>query len=197
MSFDFKFLCVNREQAEVVLRQSVLRPFLKEVLEHLKKLPCSVIFLNRVGKKEAPDYYEIIKNPMDLATMGKRLHLYRSLDEFKSDVDLIVSNCRIYNTAEYFLECANEFMAEAYSFLLKYQRVYPLIPESFAVACNEETQDTSIGESTKGKIKKSLARYFKAVGFERCEKKCVDIMCEVVGYKLVEFIKGIPEFESL
>lgn len=31
-------------------------------------------FLKKVSKSEAPDYHEVISNPMDLATMTKNLH---------------------------------------------------------------------------------------------------------------------------
>jgi transcriptional activator SPT7 len=31
-------------------------------------------FLKRVSKQEAPDYHEVITEPMDLATMTKNLH---------------------------------------------------------------------------------------------------------------------------
>lgn len=46
-----------------------------------------------------PDYYETIKNPMDLGTMRKKMDKreYISADEFEKDMRLIVKNCLKYN----------------------------------------------------------------------------------------------------
>lgn len=181
--FDLKFICKNKAQAEIILRQTRLPEYLKEMLDYLKRLPKAQIFLNRVGKKEAPGYYDIIKNPMDLSTMSKKLHLYRDLEEFKHDIDLIADNCLTYNSAEYYWDCARDFRAEAYSLLLKYQRVYPREPESFIIQGIQTLNDR------KPDIKTTIAKYFKAVGFQSCEKKCIDILCDVLGYKIEEYIK--------
>ncbi|KAJ7478861.1 Bromodomain-containing protein, partial [Mycena galericulata] len=56
-------------------------------------------FLKPVSKSEAPDYYGVITNPMDLQTMLKKVkqRQYRSKREFKDDLDLIWSNCFTYN----------------------------------------------------------------------------------------------------
>ena len=56
-------------------------------------------FLQRVNKREAPDYYNIIKHPMDLGQMTKKLKqfTYKSKQEFVDDLNLIWSNCFKYN----------------------------------------------------------------------------------------------------
>ena len=43
---------------------------------------------------------QVIKNPMDLGTMTKKMKAlqYKSKDEFTQDLDLIWSNCLTYNT---------------------------------------------------------------------------------------------------
>jgi transcriptional activator SPT7 len=76
------------EAAEKVLSD------LKAMTEH------SGPFLNRVNKREAPDYYNIIKHPMDIGTMMKKLKglQYKSKKEFVDDLNLIWSNCLTYNT---------------------------------------------------------------------------------------------------
>ncbi|CAF0868296.1 unnamed protein product [Adineta steineri] len=45
------------------------------------------------------DYYQIIKKPMDLGTVKRKLETreYASADEFATDVRLIFSNCYLYN----------------------------------------------------------------------------------------------------
>lgn len=58
-------------------------------------------FLQRVSKREAPDYYNIIKTPMDIGSMIKKLKqfAYKSKQEFVEDLYLIWNNCLKYNTS--------------------------------------------------------------------------------------------------
>ncbi|KAJ5760987.1 hypothetical protein N7520_008143 [Penicillium odoratum] len=76
------------EAAEKVLSE------LKAMTEH------STAFLTRVNKRDAPDYYTIIKHPMDLGSMTKKLKglQYRSKEDFVDDLNLIWMNCLKYNT---------------------------------------------------------------------------------------------------
>jgi len=48
---------------------------------------------------QVPDYYEIIKNPMDLSSMMTKidLHKYQTVQQFLQDIDLICSNALEYN----------------------------------------------------------------------------------------------------
>ncbi|KAG5420837.1 SPT7 [Candida metapsilosis] len=59
----------------------------------------STFFLNKVSKREAPNYGLIIKKPMDLNTVMKKLKnlAYNSKQEFVDDLMLIWSNCLTYN----------------------------------------------------------------------------------------------------
>lgn len=63
--------------------------------------------LNHIGHPllfvhQVPNYYKIIKKPMDLKKVKKRLQLqssqyYKSTQEFVSDMRLIIKNCAKYN----------------------------------------------------------------------------------------------------
>lgn len=46
-----------------------------------------------------PTYFDIVKHPMDLFTIKKKLDAgeYENADEFEADVRLIVSNCFTFN----------------------------------------------------------------------------------------------------
>lgn len=73
----------------------------EKVLEQLKGYKKhSFPFLNKVNKRDAPDYYEVIRNPMDLGFMGKKLRAkkYFKKEEFESDLNLIWENCLYYNS---------------------------------------------------------------------------------------------------
>ena len=52
-----------------------------------------------VTKKDAPDYLDVIKYPMDLATIREKARklTYKSGEEFRSDVWQIAENAHIYN----------------------------------------------------------------------------------------------------
>jgi transcriptional activator SPT7 len=56
-------------------------------------------FLNKVSRKEAPNYHLIVKNPMDLGTMSKKVKSgdYDTAEAFAADLQLIFANCRLYN----------------------------------------------------------------------------------------------------
>lgn len=62
-------------------------------------------FLEPVSKELAPDYYDIIKNPVDLKTIQNNVekgNLYVTLDIFAADVQRMFSNAKIYNSADTF-----------------------------------------------------------------------------------------------
>lgn len=56
-------------------------------------------FLKPVDKMQVPDYYDVIKNPMDLSMIQRKLNMkeYKSQEEFYQDIDLMIQNCFTYN----------------------------------------------------------------------------------------------------
>lgn len=80
------------------------------VLHSVRQHSAAWPFLKPVNPTEVPDYYDHIKFPMDLKTMGERLKkgYYVTRRLFMADMARIFSNCRLYNTAdtEYY-KCAN------------------------------------------------------------------------------------------
>ncbi len=56
-------------------------------------------FVHPVNKDEVADYYEVIKNPMDLSTMEDKHERdqYPTPEDFIRDAKLIFDNCRKYN----------------------------------------------------------------------------------------------------
>ncbi|ORY89713.1 hypothetical protein BCR35DRAFT_275496 [Leucosporidium creatinivorum] len=72
---------------------------MKRLLTLLVDHPSAWAFANPVNAAEVTDYYDVIKQPMDLATMESKLeaNTYNTLAEFIYDAKLIFSNCRAYN----------------------------------------------------------------------------------------------------
>lgn len=56
-------------------------------------------FLTPVNKDDVADYYDVIKEPMDLSTMEAKLEAdqYETPEAFTKDAKLIFDNCRKYN----------------------------------------------------------------------------------------------------
>ncbi|XP_068622942.1 histone acetyltransferase KAT2A isoform X1 [Battus philenor] len=83
---------------------------LRVVLHAVKNHAAAWPFLKPVDKTEVPDYYDHIKYPMDLRTMGERLksRYYVSKRLFIADMTRIFTNCRLYNSPETdYYRCAN------------------------------------------------------------------------------------------
>ncbi|ORX83855.1 Bromodomain-containing protein [Basidiobolus meristosporus CBS 931.73] len=75
--------------------------YCSEILKALKRHPDAGHFLEPVDpvKLNVPDYPDIIRNPMDLKTMEKKLNdcKYDIAEEFIADMRLIFDNCYLYN----------------------------------------------------------------------------------------------------
>jgi len=52
-----------------------------------------------VDRNLYPDYYVLIKKPINLLSVGNKISkaAYKSLDEFHSDMNTLFSNCFTYN----------------------------------------------------------------------------------------------------
>ncbi|KAF9075526.1 hypothetical protein BDP27DRAFT_1358714 [Rhodocollybia butyracea] len=137
-------------------------------------------FLKPVLKAEVADYYDVISNPMDFQTMGKKLKAkqYKSKKEFKDDLDLIWSNCSTYNSTEghHLPKAAARLKAKAERLLAnvtdRKERTDPHIPPEFSspsgihpkingINGRAHTRSPSVSSSSKSSIitiKPSLAK---------------------------------------
>ena len=73
----------------------------KRIVNHLWRQYGAAIFFAPVDPiaYDIPDYYDIIKTPMDLGTIKQKLtnNEYLRCQDFISDVELVFSNCISYN----------------------------------------------------------------------------------------------------
>ena len=84
-----------REKDDHCLRE--LRICLRAVLEQLRKEKRYTPFWRPVDPEETPDYYEVIRNPIDLETIRAKVDAadYLNLQAFLDDVDLIRANAEV------------------------------------------------------------------------------------------------------
>jgi nucleosome-remodeling factor subunit BPTF len=72
---------------------------IQRLVKELQSNRSSIPFRKPVTKAQAPNYYSIIKEPMDLQTVTNRVEgrQYERLLDFIADVVKIFENCRYYN----------------------------------------------------------------------------------------------------
>ncbi|XP_055319617.1 bromodomain adjacent to zinc finger domain protein 2B isoform X4 [Sitodiplosis mosellana] len=86
----------DRSAAKKLIKElSSCKTMLEEMELHEESWP----FLLPVNTKQFPTYRKIIKHPMDLSTIKKRIQdlQYKSRDDFIADVRLIFDNCEMFN----------------------------------------------------------------------------------------------------
>lgn len=87
---------------------------LKKLIKQLQAHKSAWPFMEPVDPTEAPDYYKVIKEPMDLQRVEQKIndHLYMKLSDFIGDMTKIFDNCRYYNPKESpFYKCAETLEA--------------------------------------------------------------------------------------
>jgi transcription initiation factor TFIID subunit 1 len=86
----------NRRRTDPLVTLSVI---LEQILNEMRDLPDTQLFLLPVNSKVVPDYYNIIKNPMDLQTIRNKTRekRYTCREDFLQDVSQIVKNSELYN----------------------------------------------------------------------------------------------------
>eukprot|EP00474_Spongospora_subterranea_P010086 CRZ10544.1 hypothetical protein [Spongospora subterranea] len=99
-----------------------LKAQLGAVLNMLSKSKEAWPFQKPVQVWEAPGYFDIIKDPMDLQTMETNLDkgLYTTKERFMEDVEKIITNCKVYNEPEtIYVRCANALQKRARKLIKK------------------------------------------------------------------------------
>ncbi|KAL4423677.1 hypothetical protein ABPG75_000978 [Micractinium tetrahymenae] len=86
-----------REFLDAAWLNKAIVPFVEELL---KTPSVHTFFAEPVNVKAVPDYLDWVKQPMDLGTIpGKAARgKYRTPQEWKVDMDLVISNARTYNS---------------------------------------------------------------------------------------------------
>lgn len=75
-----------------------LSNLIDEVIKNKNSWP----FLKSVSSSEVPDYYDVIKRPMDIGKIKSKLNLgdYQTNEQIMRDFEQIFINCDLYNNAQ-------------------------------------------------------------------------------------------------
>ncbi|WVZ08129.1 hypothetical protein V8G54_021475 [Vigna mungo] len=96
----------NQKHLSSFMRSLLKASWLYSMLDHADAWP----FKEPVDARDVPDYYDIIKDPMDLKTMSKRVEselYYVTFEMFVADVRRMFANARTYNSPEtIYYKCA-------------------------------------------------------------------------------------------
>ena len=91
-------------------QKSQLKSELLALIRKTSEQQFSWPFREPVDESEVPDYREVVKEPIDLSTMEKRVRKgehYKSKNMLYSDMMRMVNNCKLYNgEASAYYECA-------------------------------------------------------------------------------------------
>lgn len=73
--------------------------FLENLVAQIKALPESWPFHKPVSSKQVPDYYDVVKTPIDLLTIRQQVqgHAYQNREEFLEHVRMMHRNSVVYN----------------------------------------------------------------------------------------------------
>lgn len=95
---------------------SQFNEILVNIVDHCISGDSSRMFHTPVKKSEVPNYYDVVKNPIDLSTMkskAKRCE-YKTIDDFSKDFELLKSNSVLFNGEGHFVtNLASEIVEKA------------------------------------------------------------------------------------
>ena len=91
---------VVKDEAQMELNSNLMRihSSVRTLKEHTGRVR-SVLFQKLPSKRDYPDYYQIIKNPIDLKIIENRINqsYYSEASQFQNDMHLLVNNAFTYN----------------------------------------------------------------------------------------------------
>ncbi|XP_034490434.1 histone acetyltransferase KAT2A-like [Drosophila innubila] len=111
----------NNNNIDELFDPSKLMTVFTCVLQAVRRHPLAAPFLSPVNTRDAPDYYKLVKYPMDLFTVGQRLSrgYYKTRRLFMADMARIFSNCRMYNSVDTEYYCSANILERFYQIQMR------------------------------------------------------------------------------
>lgn len=164
-------------------------PLMEFLVEDLKAYDIHKTFLNRVSKKIAPTYYDVIKNPMDLTKVSKNIFFY-NIDTFFADIELIWSNCEFFNKdVPFYTDLAQKMRKKTASLRTYY--FGGIEYESLKKVCyvDRTVIKSDVWVDVRKFVIMHVCRLLKDCGIERVPKKALDVLCDVFIFKYCKLLR--------
>lgn len=140
-------------------------PKCRAITEKLLSHPLSNLFSHPIDPEidQAPNYLQIIKNPMDLGTIHKRIEdgTYKSVNHWISDVNLVWSNSILYNTEASYIALATHYLQDIFQKELARNGLANY--SSWLQICQH--YQSSIGKQIKESSPSSLNKYYSKMDY--------------------------------
>jgi histone acetyltransferase len=98
------------QQKDLDRVKNALKSELLSMIRKVEEQQFSWPFREPVDTNEVKDYLDVIKQPIDLLTIDRRIHkgdYYKSRKMLYADLILMVNNCKLYNEeASTYVQCA-------------------------------------------------------------------------------------------
>ncbi|KAF9954404.1 hypothetical protein BGZ72_004613, partial [Mortierella alpina] len=124
------------------------------IIKELKKNRDAPAFLVPVDPVllNIPDYPQVVKNPMDLSTVERKLNNveYETVDDFVNDISLIFSNCYLYNGRELPVSICAANLETAFNRLLRRMPKEQIAKPAPDAAVVKESPKKSTGSKSTG-----------------------------------------------
>ncbi len=133
---------VDRRHADPLVSYASI---LENILNELRDSTFAQPFILPVNSKKVPDYYNLVKNPVDLQTIRKKINdkFYKNRGDFLEDFQQLVENSALYNgynhnitsQAENLFTLCEQKIEEKKDKLLRLEKaINPLLDEDSLIA---------------------------------------------------------------
>ena len=159
---------------------------LNDILRKVSQKDTERIFAAPVTEDIAPDYYLVIKNPIDLSVIKAKLYNgeYDNITQFRDDMDLMFGNCLRYNHPGTFFYQEGEKLFNFFRKELKQAKKQILgTPQQPEVSSSSRTAS---GRETQANVKREVTGVNIPVEFARKERP----------HDSEAMIRGLPQLDS-
>ncbi|CAH1756149.1 4058_t:CDS:10 [Entrophospora sp. SA101] len=131
-------------------KKKEIKVVLIKLLESINKKDTYGFFLEPVDTSVVTDYLDVIEKPMDFGTMRQKIEKneYKTIDEFKTDLDLVIKNCKIYNAPNTIYYKSAERIWNFGEKAIERERDNILTEEDIKKAAEEDAQLNRLGGSS-------------------------------------------------
>lgn len=153
-------------KSPMIVCKNILKELLNQKNSYWFAEPVDPVALN------IPDYFDIIKKPMDLGTINKRMSTYTTVLDFANDVRLVISNALSYNAPGHEVYLAAQSLSKFFEKSIK--RAFDMEKETPDLKKQQLERDVRTLKSEKSKLVKQLSQLKETKPSARLDTEVVD-----------------------